>query len=63
MRTPCILKILVFDNTVQLHEVLVCNEVMFPFPGLLYVSILSKYEQDITEGSENASAIHFSVLK
>ena len=29
------LKISVFDSTVQLHEVLVCNEVMFPFPGLL----------------------------
>ena len=30
-----ILEISTFDNTVQLHEVLVCNEVMFPFPGLL----------------------------
>ena len=30
-----ILEISRFDNTVQLHEVLVCNEVMFPFPGLL----------------------------
>ena len=30
-----VLKTSVFDNTVLLHEVLVCNEVMFPFPGLL----------------------------
>ena len=30
-----ILEISTFDSTVQLHEVLVCNEVMFPFPGLL----------------------------